>query len=192
MSRARLLPVAMAIILAACSVEETASPVVHPDGEVPFDLLDPEAVPLVAPTTTILPPNATICFVDAAGRVRPDGRRLGEPITPQGVVALLTPRRAPAPTELRTALPTNDAVRGVRVAAGVATVDLGESLTALVPPELRLAVAQIVCTLTSLPGIGQVAFTLDGAPIEVPTASGSLTASPVTRDDVSDLITPTP
>lgn len=192
MSRLHRLPVVLGLFLGACSVGEMGSPAVHSADDVPFDLLDPEAAPLVAPTTTLLPANATVCYVDGAGRVRPDARRVDEPIAPQDVLALLAPRRVPGSSGSRTALPTNDAVRAVRVAAGVATVDLAPAFAGLVPHELRLAVAQIVCTLTSLPGVGQVAFTLEGAPTEVPTATGSLSSSPITRDDVVDLMAPPP
>jgi spore germination protein GerM len=88
---------------------------------------------------------------------------------------------------LRTALLTEDVIRDARVAAGVAHVDL-RLLFATGTQESILAVAQLVCTLTGLPGVGQVAFTLDGQPVEVPRSDGSLTSGTVSREDYATVI----
>ncbi|HEX2849142.1 MAG TPA: GerMN domain-containing protein, partial [Acidimicrobiales bacterium] len=47
--------------------------------------------------------------------------------------------------------------------------------------EQVLALAQIVFTLSEIPDVARVQFTLAGSPIEVPTPAGS-TTGPVTRD----------
>jgi spore germination protein GerM len=51
-------------------------------------------------------------------------------------------------------------------------------------------VAQIVLTLTSRPGIGQVLFSVDGVPTGVPRGRGDLAGplTPVTFDDYSSLV----
>jgi spore germination protein GerM len=73
---------------------------------------------------------------------------------------------------------------------GTAIVDLSRPFTALSGSDQLLALAQIVFTLTSRPGIGQVQFTLGGAAIDIPRANGSLTPSPVSRDDYGPLSPP--
>jgi hypothetical protein len=54
----------------------------------------------------------------------------------------------------------------------------------------RRAVAQIVLTATSVPGVRAVLLTLAGEPVEVPLPSGELTADPVTAADYEELLRP--
>ena len=74
---------------------------------------------------------------------------------------------------------------------GVANVDLHASFLEIQPADQILAIAQVVCTITGLPGIGQVRFTQQGRPTDVPRADSSLTDKPVSRDDYQSLL-PTP
>ena len=67
-------------------------------------------------------------------------------------------------------------------------MDLLPEVSALPADEQLLAVAQIVCTLTGRPGVGQVSFTLQGARLAVPKGDGSLVSSPVARDDYAGLM----
>jgi spore germination protein GerM len=71
----------------------------------------------------------------------------------------------------------------VKVAGGMATVRLDRSLVAADVREQILALAQLVYTLTELPGISAVQFSFDDQPAEVPTAEGSLKTGAVTRAD---------
>ena len=89
---------------------------------------------------------------------------------------------------MRTAVGSPPVVGEVRLNAGVAHVDVLPSISTLGGDEQLLAVAQLVCTLTGLPGVGLVAFTLDGSPVAVPRGDGSLTNGPVSRDDYDDLL----
>jgi spore germination protein GerM len=89
---------------------------------------------------------------------------------------------------LRTALTELSIVREVRLLGGIARVDLLSDVSALPTDEQLLAVAQIVCTLTGRPGVGQVSFTLEGARLAVPKGDGSLVTSPVARDDYATLV----
>jgi spore germination protein GerM len=50
-----------------------------------------------------------------------------------------------------------------------------------------IALAEIVFTATGRPGVGQVSFSLDGRPVEVPRADGSLTSEPLARTDFREL-----
>lgn len=80
-------------------------------------------------------------------------------------------------------------VASVSVSRGIASVDLRSSVEDLSGRNQLLAFAQLVCTLTAQPGIGSVAFTVDGQPIEVPRGDGSLTSGSVSRDAYASLIT---
>jgi hypothetical protein len=74
---------------------------------------------------------------------------------------------------------------------GVANVNSKSGyLESIKPNEQRLAIAQIVLTLTSQPGIGQVTFSVVGKPIGVPRGRGDIAGAgiPVTFDDYKMLI----
>jgi spore germination protein GerM len=79
----------------------------------------------------------------------------------------------------------DSAVRG-----GVATVAVAESFKELSTSEQRLAVAQLVVTLTGRPGVGQVAFTIDDEPVPVPTGDGLIADRAVSRDDFASVVEP--
>ena len=68
------------------------------------------------------------------------------------------------------------------------TVELGASFVDLPPIEQRLAIAQIVLTLTGLRGIGQVVFTRDREVTGVPLPDGILTSAPVAAEDFESLL----
>ena len=53
-----------------------------------------------------------------------------------------------------------------------------------------LALGQLVLTATARPGVGQVRFTLEGLPVQVPTADGTVTSDPLSRDDYLALLPP--
>jgi spore germination protein GerM len=73
------------------------------------------------------------------------------------------------------------------VGFGVGTVDLGGSFGQVGGQEQILAVAQLVFTATSVPGIVKVQFTLGGRPVEVPAGDGTLTQGPLGRSDFPSL-----
>lgn len=155
---------------------------------VPFDLLDPALPPAitVAPAADGAP--FTACLLDAEDRIVLVQAQTPSALTPRAALRRLLPDEVPAGS--RTALPDGSPIRAVEVSAGVARVALSPDVAALGADRLPLAIGQVVCTLTGLPGIGQVTFRLDDAPVEVPTASGSLTAQPVSRDDYAALLAP--
>lgn len=93
---------------------------------------------------------------------------------------------------VRSALPKGLTAR-VTVQRGLAIVDTDASLlTDISPLDQRLAIGQIVLTLTSRPGIGQVSFYVDGKPQSVPRGGGDLApaSDPVAYDDYIQLVTP--
>lgn len=94
------------------------------------------------------------------------------------------------PAGLRTALSDADLISEVSVAAGAATVALDSGFAELTHSEQTLALGQIVFTLTELPGIGLVRFTLGDEPIAVPRPDGTIADARVSRDDFASLLVP--
>jgi hypothetical protein len=88
---------------------------------------------------------------------------------------------------MSSAVPEGVSVNGVRVADGVATVDLsrafergGGSLS------MTLRVAQVTYTALQIPGVERVRYALDGVPVTVLGGEGLLLDAPQTRRDLED------
>jgi spore germination protein GerM len=190
MSRALLrcgLLIGALLLAAACGVSDQDRAQVEDDEAVPFDLLDPNVPPLLPSASAAVTEDATLCFVRDDELVVV-GVPLETPVSLDDVVEALMEPPDVAGSAVRTAVGAEPLVGGVRLSAGVARVDLLPAIEALVGDEQLLAVAQLVCTLSSQPGVGPVAFTLEGSPVDVPRGDGSLTSEPVSRDDYSDLL----
>jgi spore germination protein GerM len=189
----------LGLVVAACGVPPAGRFVAIAPGEIPEVLV--ATTTTVAPTTTTVPlePAATTTTVAevlydsvelyfvSANRVVRSERRIVSPATPTQVLdTLLAGLVDDAQSAgLRSALPqgltaTIDVRRGVARIASAAPF-----LSELEPLDQRLAIAQLVLTLTRRPGIGQVVFSVDGVDIQVPRGAGDLTApgAAVTFDD---------
>jgi hypothetical protein len=170
-------------VLAGCGIGAQQHADRVPDDRVPFALLDPNAPVLLrlgAP-----PPNSgpKACFVDGAV-VRPVAQAAGQVANLATIVDLLqTP-----PPNMRTTVADPPLVVSASAAGGIAHIDLRRSISALTAGDQLLAVAQVVCSVTTLPGIGQVIFSVDGAPASVPRGDSSLATGPVSRDDYGNVI----
>jgi hypothetical protein len=184
----RGLVVAAALGLAGgCSVSGESKARAARDDTVPFDLLEPDAVPLLPSPSAGSTKTVSLCFVVDDGLVVVD-TALSRAADLEDVVGALGRPPASGEPAARTAIGEPPIVRGVELLAGVAHVDLTEGVSALGGDEQLHAVGQVVCTLTAQPGVGLVSFTLDGSPVDVPRADGSLTDRPVSRDDYSGLL----
>jgi spore germination protein GerM len=184
----RTLAAASALALAGCGVGTQSSATLTPPDDVPFGLA--EARP---ETTTTMPPSAratstSIYLLDRDSRVVPVDRELRSNDVHEVIDALLA---GPLPDEVRlgltSALPDADIVGAVDVTGGIGSVDLDPSFTDLTADIQRSALAQLVFTLTAQPGIGQVSFTLDGQPVEIPRGDGTLASGSVSRDSYREL-----
>lgn len=149
-------------------------------------------VPPPSTTTTVLPVEQVDLFFVSGNRVVPIPRLLLSPASAPQVLAALV-EGVPEIDEaagLRSALPMGLTI-DVSVERGVATVDLEPTFLLVVSgAEQRLAIAQIVLTLTRRAGIGQVSFTSEAQPINVPRGGGDLTApgETVACDDYDNLL----
>lgn len=175
------------VLVAGCTVPAQGGAQRARDESVPFALLDPQAPPIVPPASGSSSEPVALCFV-RDGRLVIVSDQVGSPSDLRAVLDALALPPADAGPLLRTALTEPSIVREVRLLGGIARVDLLPEVSALPADEQLLAVAQIVCTLTGRPGVGQVSFTLQGTRLAVPKGDGSLVNSPVARDDYTGLM----
>ena len=194
------------IALTACGVPGSSSSRPIDPANVPPALMATTTTPdasLESTTTTAAPDEATTpstnvpveevaLFYVAGNQVVPIPRLLLSPATPPQVLAALG-EGLPTGDEaagLRTALPRGLSA-SVVVQRGIATVDLPASFsTEVLGSDQRLAVAQIVLTLTRRSGIGQVVFSSGMVPLAVPRGRGDLTSPGglVACDDYDNLL----
>lgn len=188
----------LALALAACGVPEEGRFIPIEQSQVPDALVVTTTTASTTTTIADAPENTSTTVADvlydsvelyfvSANRVVRSERRIVSPATPTQVLDTLL-AGLDAQTEsagLRSALPrgltaTIDVRRGVAKIASTAPF-----LSELEPSDQRLAIAQLVLTLTRRPGIGQVIFSVDGVDIQVPRGGGDLTApgAAVTYDD---------
>ena len=188
MTRMRILAICMLVLAAGCAVPAQDKAQRARDEAVPFALLDPLAPPVIPPASVPSSEPVALCFV-RDGRLVIVSDEIGALGDLRAALDALASPPADAGPLLRTALTEPSFVRDVRLLGGIARVDLLPEVSALPADEQLLAVAQIVCTLTGRPGVGQVSFTLQGARLAVPKGDGSLVSSPVARDDYAGLVT---
>jgi hypothetical protein len=167
-------------ILAGCGVPIDRAPAVLPKADIPFHLLAPSSPPPTA-AASLSPSEAPvqIFLISSTGHLVPVQRELpSSQDSLASVLELLTrgPTTAEAAVGLLSAIPPQTTVLGASVGTGgSATVDVGGTFGQLVGAAQIQAVAQIVFTVTTLPGanITGVTFQLAGQPIEVPSGSGA-------------------
>lgn len=183
--RGPVVAIVLTLVVAGCSVPIERSARVEDDKSVPFSLLDEDAPPLVSNPADVTSTEEA-CFVADRMLVTVAQAVAGTATARKAIRTLASP---PAqPPGLTTAVVDDGLVASVQVDGGLAHVDLMRSVASSGSDAQLLLIAQIVCTLTSLPGIGQVAFRLDGAPVQVPTSDGSIASGPGTRDDYGPII----
>ncbi|MFZ9232525.1 MAG: GerMN domain-containing protein [Ilumatobacteraceae bacterium] len=210
MKRSTVSIVVVAIVttlVSSCAIPDSGEvSAIDPD-DIPYEL---NATTTAAPTTTVAPTTTSPMAVSttststtvpvevvdlffvAGTQLVPISRLLLSPAVAPQVIAALAEGvpQGDAAAGLRTALPA-DFVATVVVARGVATVDLPASfITNLPGAEQRLAIAQIVLTMTRRAGVGQVTFTTESRAQSVPRGRGDLTepGGAVACDDYANLL----
>lgn len=168
-----------------CGVRSEDSPRVLSVEDVPFGLL---AEPSSTPTTVVPAPSVAratvVVFLVRNARMYPVLRQVNAPPTvAKSLTALLFgPQENEVSQGIRSAINPAAAVQARSVDPTTFLVDLSAEFTQGPISEQVLGLAQIVYTATGITGVEDVRFTLNGAPIEVPTPSGSLTSAPIDRD----------
>lgn len=164
---------------------------------VPEDLTAPTSTTTTSTTIPVIPSTsvateAIVLYFVLGESVTRVVRSIRVDPEPQDVLDLLLqgyPSSMFGP-DLRSAVP-RDLTATVSVERGLATVDTDQSLLNEISPiDQPLAIAQIVLTLTSRPGIGQVIFRVNGEPRAVPRGGGELAPAeePVAYDDYAMLL----
>ena len=197
-----------ALLASACSIPGSSSVKSIDPSKIPYEL---NATTTSAPPTTIpqsttapvistttstssstIPVEIVSLFFVAGTQIVPIDRLLLSPAAAPQVLAALAegPPEGDAAAGLRSALP-NDFSAEVAVERGIATVVLPATFINELPGvEQRLAVAQIVLTLTRQSGVGQVRFTSNNEPQAVPRGRGDLSTpgATVACDDYANLL----
>lgn len=183
----RALALALVLALGACGgldAQSNDQPI--PDREVPDDLLAASTTTTTtapAPTTSTLPWRTQVWYV-AGSRIVPAPRQLAAQPDVGDLLRLLL--RGPAAADLplvRSALEPGDASIEAPPSGGTVTVDLQPDFGSRSSSEQVLALGQLVCTVTEVPGIGRVVFRINGAALAVPLPNGQLATGSVSRDD---------
>jgi len=176
---------ALAAVLTACGVPAEGAPRFRDEADVPFGLLERTTATTTTTTAATEPGGGPpVCLLsDEVIRT-----------VPRGTAGSLLERLREVPTEeeeaagLRTALPDPEIVASVVMRGGVAQVELRDDLLDLAGRLQRFAIAQVVCTATATPGIGQVRFRLGDTSLPVPRGDGTLTDVAVALDDYASLL----
>ena len=175
------------LLATGCGVQASDEASTAGPGEVPFDLL----APAVSTTSTTLPELTSrevhVWFV-VDDRLIGLERTVSTPVGVGRVLAALLagPTDGEATLGVRSAL-TDLGVGDAAAAAGVATIELTSEFAEAPTREQLLALGQLVYTATGLPDVEAVTFLIDGSPVEVPRADGSLSGRRVTRADYASL-----
>ncbi len=196
------------ILLSSCGVPNTNQFTKIADANIPFELnatttssstttttLAPD-LPMPGEDTGNIPPeiiNETVeLYFITANRVLATKIQIASPATTSQVLAALIagPPIGDAGLGLRSALSTA-LTATIDVSKGIANIDADAVLLdGLSPIDQRLAIAQLVLTFTSRPGVGQVVLSIEGSQIAIPRGRGDLAkpGTPVSFEDYSSLL----
>jgi hypothetical protein len=177
-----------AIALVSCGIPSQRSAEEVARDEVPFGLLD-GSTPGITADDVGAQPVETFVYLVKDEAVVPVTRRVDDEGASSVMSALLEgPNAEEQALGLRSALVSPDIVTTVERSGSAVRVDLAPAFTEIPAPEQRLALAQMTYTLTGLPGVASVVYTLDGEETSVPRADGTASDGPVTRDDYEPLV----
>jgi spore germination protein GerM len=185
MSRVARATVVVMLVAAStgCGVREQSSPQSIDASDVPFGLL--ESPPTSEGSSANEPARDpfTIYFLGSE-RLMPVQRQAEH--APGLATALDILAEGPTAEEialgLQSAVGPESPARPVGNEEDVAVVELTDAFLAGSSDQI-VGLAQIVYTLTEIPGLGRVQFLVAGEPVEVPRGDGVLTTEPVSRAD---------
>lgn len=188
MTRRAAVALALALLAAGCGIPTGGEPSTIPASDVPYGLAEPSTPSATTAPPEVLPDTSRVYLLAAGDVLVPRGRELTGDTRRERLAELLSQLAAgPTATErdeqLSTALPPEVRLSVASLDDGVATVRMNDSAQAPSGVAGRRAVAQIVLTATSVPGVRAVLLELAGEQIEAPLPSGELTSEPLTADD---------
>ena len=205
--RLSVFAVSLMVFTSSCGVPTTSDFVQIPAANIPFELNVTSTT-----TTTTVPaeldaspsgsdsPNAVSEIVNEtvdlyfiiANRLVATKIQIVSPATTTQVLSALVagPPSGDVGSGLRSAIAASLQAK-IDVSKGIVLIDANNFLLAgLSPIDQRLAIAQLVLTFTSRPGIGQAKFSVNGVSIAVPRGRGDLSkpGDPVSYDDYISLL----
>lgn len=198
MTGCRLLAaLAFCLLVSGCGVPTGGAPRTIAASDVPFGLAEPRPTTSVEPSAEPMLDPARVFLVAPDERLVGLARQLDSVGARDRLADLLAdlaagPTRAERDDQLSTALPPDVRLGVGRLDGGTATIDIGVATQAPSGVASRRAVAQIVLTATSVPGVDAVRLTFAGAPVEAPLPSGELTSAPLTAADYATFRTAPP
>ena len=176
------------LALSGCGIPPDDGAILAQPGSVPYDLLG-EGQAATATTQVAAQTEKATIFLVQGERLAAVQRELPAPVSVDTILEALA--AGPTATEvqlgLRTALLAQGLMHSGGVSGGIATVDLGQPFTDIAGRDQIVALAQIVSTVTGLPGVGRVRFTLDDQPVGILRGDGAVTTETVSRDDYATL-----
>lgn len=183
-----------AVALGACGVPLEGNARSTPADDVPFGLLDAAST-----TTSATVPNdpqqpqteLAVLYLVQEGRLAQVEREIPAPADVSDRVKALGEQTLPEEADqgYRSVLAAESFVNEARLSsADTALIDLAARFQELPDREQTLALGQLVLTVTSVPDVERVVFTLDGEPLPVPAADGRLIEEPVSRADYLSLV----
>ncbi|MCU1426541.1 MAG: hypothetical protein JWL83_541 [Actinomycetia bacterium] len=181
---AALLTVALAMVAGGCGNRTQSHPVRLDQRQVPFGLLRPPTS-TVPPTTLPVRKYPFVVYFQGVDGIVPAIRTVGARPDPAAVgkALLAGPTGEEVQVGMRTAIPPLAIGSIGKIVRHTVAVDLRRPLIDVSGAEQKVAVAQIVLSLTFLDGVNHVRFLLDGSPVSVPRGNGTVTRAAVTRAD---------
>lgn len=171
---------AVAVVLSACGVGTDTSPNLVASKTVPNHLLTPSS-----PTTTTAPPSQFVEIYFLKGqRLVIVSRAAYAPVSVRSAVKALVegPTTAEAATGFQSPISTAAPIEVSHLATPTVDVSVGSTFTSLSGRDQTVAIAQLVFTITAFPEVNKVRVFMNGKPVEVPTANGTIGKGPLTKD----------
>lgn len=172
------LAVAAVLSAAACGISTQGSPEALPGG-----VVTPAPIAAGGERPASRAPGARVFLVRDRCVVAVE-RTLAEPGLEATLRRLLEgPIEVEVAAGLRSAIPPLTGLRSVGQEGSTAMIDLTGAFVEVGGQEQILAVAQLVLTATSVPGVERARFALEGHGVEVPSAEGTLVPGPLSAAD---------
>lgn len=183
-----LLLAVLALVVGACGVPTDAAPRAVPAADVPYGLLEEAPVTTATPRAPTVPTAPVNVYFVRGERMYPVVRQVNAPpsVAKSLTALLFGPDENEAMNAVRSAISPTAAIQARQLDPSTYLVDLSTEFAQGSVSEQVLGLAQVVWTATDIPGVTGVRFTLNGAPIQVPTPTGS-TGEPVGREAFAEL-----
>ena len=177
--------IALAAATIACGVPEGAVETI-PRAQLPESLRMPQTT---TSTSELHSTAATLAVYWVSGRgLVPEPVSFGSAPESSRLIDILERGPATSSQELRSAVSGPDVLSGSSVDEATVEVEVGEDFEDLIASEQTLAVAQLVLTVTTVPGVEEVAIRRRGQVVDVLLPDGTLVRRPLRRNDYASMV----